>query len=72
MADNNRNQEQDSKSSVRQNQNDSQGSQKQNTSNQEDGQDQNSQRGTKWSNYQTRELSDDGYSDEGISDKESA
>ena len=38
----------------------------------EKGQDQNSQRGAKWSNYQTRELSDEGYTEENLSDKESA
>lgn len=71
MAENNRNRDQASRDSAKQNQDDSQSKQTQNTSG-ETQQDQNSQHGSKWSNYQTRELSDEGYTEENLSDKESA
>lgn len=66
MTDNNRSQNQDSESSTKGNQNQS----TQNTSNQQ-GQNQNPQKGTKWSNYRSREMSDDGYSGENIAEQKS-
>jgi hypothetical protein len=70
MAENNRNQGQTSGSSTQQNQDMSQDNQKQNTSNRKE-QDQNPQGGSQWSNYRTREMSDEGYSGENIQSQES-
>jgi hypothetical protein len=68
MAENNRNQDQVS-GNTQQNRNVNQGNQTQKTSNQQ--QNQNPQRGSQWSNYQTREMSDEGFSGEKISGGES-
>jgi hypothetical protein len=59
LAENNRSQQKDSGSSTQRDKNRGQENQSQNTSGQGI-QDQNPQRGSKWSNYQTRELSDEG------------
>jgi len=67
MTDNNRNPDQQSGSSTKQNQNSNQSTQ--NTSNQRE-QNQNPQKGTKWSNYRSRETSDEGYSGENIAEQE--
>jgi len=69
MAENNRNQNQTSGSSTQQDQNYRQSGQTQNTSNQP-GQDINPQDGSKWNNYQTRELSDQGAGKEKTSGRE--
>lgn len=69
MTENNRNQDQSFGTSTRQNQDVNQGNQTQNTSGQRE-QDQNSQRGSQWNNYQTREMSDEGYSSENIPSQE--
>lgn len=65
MAENTRNQDQ-TPGSARQNRNMEKGNQTQNTSTQTE-QNQNPQRGSKWHNYQTREMSDEGYSGENLS-----
>lgn len=73
MAENNRNQEKnqtpDTGSSNQSNQNPGQAGQTQNTSGQQQPFE-NAQRGSQWSNYQTREMSDEGYNKEGAPDSD--
>jgi hypothetical protein len=67
MTDNDRNQNQDAGSSTKGTQNPDQSTQ--NASSQQE-QSQNPQKGTKWSNYRSREMSDEGYSGENIAEQE--
>lgn len=69
MADKNRNDNRASGRSEKEDKNISENKKTQNVSNQRD---QNPQKGSKWSNYQTRELSDEDYSDENIPGGQSA
>jgi len=70
MTENNRSQERNPGSSTQQGQSHGQNNQTQKTSNQGE-QDPNPQDGRKWSNYQTREMSDEGYTGENTSSQES-
>lgn len=67
MTNHDKNRNQDAGSSTKGNQNQDQSTQ--NTSRQGE-QNQNPQKGTKWSNYRSREMSDEGYSGENIAGQE--
>lgn len=71
MADNNRNEDRTSGRSEKENRNINENKKTQNVSNQKE-QERNPQKGSKWSNYQTRELSNEDYSDENIAGGQSA
>ena len=70
MAENNRNEDRTTGRSEKEDKNNNENKKTQNVSNQPE--EQNPQKGSKWSNYQTRELSDEDYSDENIPGEQSA